>query len=127
MSSDSLIRAAKRNVKEQTGLDLDACTRWLRFLEVHYLRSGGSAPTAVNAAETSVIFVVDAEKLVPSLQDWPQVWQPPRLIVPARGEVARPGDGPLSVCLRRRAASCSAAASLCSGVSVRLLFSTREE
>jgi hypothetical protein len=34
--TDALVRCATRHVQEMVGLDLTPCTRWLRFLEVHY-------------------------------------------------------------------------------------------
>ncbi len=35
----ALVRTCIRHVKEQAGLDLSRCTRWLRFFDVLYLRS----------------------------------------------------------------------------------------
>ena len=42
-SSKPLIKACIRHTQSQLSLDLSPCTRWLRFVEVHYQRPSPSA------------------------------------------------------------------------------------
>ena len=42
-SNKSLIKTCIRHAHSQLGLDLSACTSWLRFVEVHYQRPAPSA------------------------------------------------------------------------------------
>ena len=41
--------------------------------ELHYRRSGGSGAQAADVHAVTVVFVADADKLVPSAEDWPKV------------------------------------------------------
>lgn len=39
-SDKALIHAVTRHAKDQVSLDLSKCTRWLRFIDIQYKRSG---------------------------------------------------------------------------------------
>ena len=50
--SQPLIAACMRHAKALLNLDLTPCTRWLRFVDVHYQRPpASSAPDAMETAE----------------------------------------------------------------------------
>jgi len=75
--TDALVRCATRHVQEMVGLDLTPCTRWLRFLEVHYQKEdredrGPRGPA--RRTEITVIFVPDVARCIPSPEAWPAVW-----------------------------------------------------
>ena len=46
-SDEALISAVTRHAQEQVSLDLSKCTRWLRFLDVHYTRTGKLSQTSL--------------------------------------------------------------------------------
>ncbi|XP_017575858.1 cell cycle and apoptosis regulator protein 2 isoform X2 [Pygocentrus nattereri] len=60
--SSVLIRTAVRCVKEQTALDLTACTQWHKMAELRVL--------AGNKTETVVILLPDVWNLVPTAEEW---------------------------------------------------------
>ncbi|XP_077160972.1 cell cycle and apoptosis regulator protein 2 isoform X1 [Paroedura picta] len=60
-----LIRTAIRCTKAQTGLDLSACTKWLRFAEFRYLHEGSPSHQ-----EQTVVFLPDIWSCMPSLEEW---------------------------------------------------------
>ncbi|KAI4901034.1 hypothetical protein NFI96_034308 [Prochilodus magdalenae] len=57
-----LIRTAVRCVKEQTALDLTACTQWHKIAELRLLTG--------DTTETVVILLPDVWNLVPTAEDW---------------------------------------------------------
>ncbi|XP_049325012.1 cell cycle and apoptosis regulator protein 2 [Astyanax mexicanus] len=60
----SLIRTAVRCVKEQTALDLTACTQWHKIAELRLLNG--------DKTETVVILLPDVWNLVPTAEEWAQ-------------------------------------------------------
>ncbi|XP_072514795.1 cell cycle and apoptosis regulator protein 2 [Salminus brasiliensis] len=60
--SSTLIRTAVRCVKEQTALDLTACTQWHKIAELRLLTG--------DKTETVVILLPDVWNLVPTAEEW---------------------------------------------------------
>lgn len=58
----TLVNTAVRCLKEQTGLDLSACTQWYKMAELRYL-SG-------DKVETVVVLMPDVWNLVPADEEW---------------------------------------------------------
>jgi len=67
-----LKNACVRHVKAQTLLDLTPCTTWIRFCDVHYSRVD---PDGRECQEVTVIFIVDISAIIPSAEDWPDIWK----------------------------------------------------
>lgn len=65
----TLIPAAIRHVREQLQLDLSQCTRWYRFLEIHYHRVVPNTVPAMVARDITVIYVPAVWDLIPSMED----------------------------------------------------------
>uniref|UniRef100_A0A8C8S882 Cell cycle and apoptosis regulator 2 n=1 Tax=Pelusios castaneus TaxID=367368 RepID=A0A8C8S882_9SAUR len=65
-----LVHTAIRCTKAQTGLDLRACTKWVRFAEFRYLRQGDPSQK-----ETVVVFLPDIWSCMPSLEEWEALCQ----------------------------------------------------
>lgn len=63
-----LVRTAIRCCKALTGIDLSGCTKWSRFVQVHYRRQETSTKPA--ATETTVIFLPDVCNVMPSKEDY---------------------------------------------------------
>ncbi|XP_050976146.1 cell cycle and apoptosis regulator protein 2 isoform X3 [Labeo rohita] len=63
----TLVNTAVRCIKDQTGLDLSACTQWHKMAELRYL-SG-------DKMETVVILMPDVWNLVPAEDDWAKLRQ----------------------------------------------------
>uniref|UniRef100_A0A9J8A7L7 Cell cycle and apoptosis regulator 2 n=2 Tax=Cyprinus carpio carpio TaxID=630221 RepID=A0A9J8A7L7_CYPCA len=63
----TLVNTAVRCMKEQTALDLSACTQWHKMAELRYL-SG-------DKMETVVVLLPDVWNLVPAEEDWAQLSQ----------------------------------------------------
>lgn len=79
-----LKRAAVRHVEALTGIDLSKSQRWLRCLDIQYVRpSPDSDPASVvnrqpgcHQDEITAVFVVDdAQACAPKPGDWPAAWQ----------------------------------------------------
>ncbi|KAL2613073.1 hypothetical protein R1flu_024765 [Riccia fluitans] len=68
VDEEVLIRTAVRCTKQATQLDLSGCSNWIRFLEVHYERTGEDGLSSHR--EVTVIFLPDLSKCLPSLGDW---------------------------------------------------------
>lgn len=64
----ALIRTAIRTVKEQLNLDLTACSKWYRFLDVEYSRDATSTDDRI------VYFIPSVWELLPTEQDFPALW-----------------------------------------------------
>lgn len=62
----ALINTAIRTVKEQTDVDLSACTQWARFLELQYSRNEQDGAVR----EVSVLFVPDVWNALPSYEQF---------------------------------------------------------
>ncbi|XP_067008402.2 cell division cycle and apoptosis regulator protein 1 isoform X2 [Anabrus simplex] len=67
-----LIKTAIRTCQALTGINLSACTRWYRFLEIYYRRGetthkGRVVPARV---ETVVLFLPDVWSCVPTRLEW---------------------------------------------------------
>ncbi|XP_058645295.1 cell division cycle and apoptosis regulator protein 1 isoform X4 [Onychostoma macrolepis] len=65
--SSTLVNTALRCIKEQTALDLSACTQWHKMAELRYL-SG-------DKMETVVVLLPDVWNLVPAEEDWAKLRQ----------------------------------------------------
>jgi hypothetical protein len=65
----TLIPAAIRHVREQLQLDLSPCTRWYRFLDIHYHRVVPNTVPAMVARDITVIYVPAVWDLIPSMED----------------------------------------------------------
>lgn len=65
--SQTLINTAVRCVKDQTALDLSACTQWHQMAELKYLSEGKT--------ETVVVFLPDLWSLMPTEKEWTQLQQ----------------------------------------------------
>ncbi|XP_051766385.1 cell cycle and apoptosis regulator protein 2 isoform X3 [Ctenopharyngodon idella] len=63
----TLVNAAVRCIKDQTALDLSACTQWYKMAELRYL-SG-------DKMETVVVLLPDVWNLVPAEEDWAKLQQ----------------------------------------------------
>ncbi|XP_016312257.1 cell cycle and apoptosis regulator protein 2 [Sinocyclocheilus anshuiensis] len=63
----TLVNTAVRCIKEQTALDLSACTQWHKMAELRYL-SG-------DKMETVVVLLPDVWNLVPAEEDWAKLPQ----------------------------------------------------
>ena len=63
-----LVRTATRACKALTGIDLTACTRWCRFLEIHYRRQESSSKPA--RTETTVIYLPDIWSVMPNQEEF---------------------------------------------------------
>jgi len=84
LETSSLIRTAIRWTKEIASIDLTGCTRWIRFMEIHYQRPRPPFPPAHSMVEASyngeyhevtVIFLPDITPLVPaSVEEFQKVW-----------------------------------------------------
>lgn len=68
---ESLISAAIRHTKEQTGVDLSNCKTWIRFLDIHYERAAEDGSTDHN--EVTAIFVPDVSEAAPTLAAWKEL------------------------------------------------------
>jgi hypothetical protein len=71
----TLIPAAIRHVREQLQLDLSPCTRWYRFLEIHYHRVVPNTVPAMVARDITVIYVPAVWDLIPSMEDFMNTWE----------------------------------------------------
>ena len=60
----TLINTAIRNVGALTGIDLSSCTKWTKFLKIHYRRQASSSKPA--RTETVVIFFPDIWSAMPT-------------------------------------------------------------
>ncbi|XP_073686316.1 cell cycle and apoptosis regulator protein 2 [Garra rufa] len=65
--SSTLVNTAVRCIKDQTALDLSACTQWHKMAELRYL-SG-------DKMETVVVLMPDVWNLVPAEEDWAKLRQ----------------------------------------------------
>ncbi|XP_067253467.1 cell cycle and apoptosis regulator protein 2 isoform X1 [Chanodichthys erythropterus] len=63
----TLVNTAVRCIKDQTALDLSACTQWYKMAELRYL-SG-------DKMETVVVLLPDVWNLVPAEEDWAKLQQ----------------------------------------------------
>ena len=61
---NTLINTAIRNVGALTGIDLSSCTKWTKFLKIHYRRQASSSKPA--RTETVVIFFPDIWSVMPT-------------------------------------------------------------
>ena len=61
---NTLINTAIRNVGALTGIDLSSCSRWTKFLKIHYRRQASSSKPA--RTETVVIFFPDIWSVMPT-------------------------------------------------------------
>ncbi|XP_049849443.1 uncharacterized protein LOC126318679 [Schistocerca gregaria] len=69
LDDQSLINCAIRVVKDQLELDLSGCTRWIKFMEVHYSRVDAS----VN--DISVYFIPSIWDILPDLETSVSIWK----------------------------------------------------
>merc|ERR1719336_3348682 len=60
----TLIKTAIRNCGALTGIDLSSCTKWTKFLKIHYRRQASSSKPA--RTETVVIFFPDIWSCMPT-------------------------------------------------------------
>ncbi|XP_052463573.1 cell cycle and apoptosis regulator protein 2 [Carassius gibelio] len=65
--SSTLVNTAVRCIKDQTALDLSACTQWHKMAELRYLFG--------DKIETVVVLLPDVWNLVPAEEDWAKLRQ----------------------------------------------------
>merc|ERR1712223_904410 len=66
-----LVRTAIRTCKALAGIDLSNCTKWHRFLEIHYRRQETS--TKPQRTETTVVFLPDVWSVMPTSEDYSKI------------------------------------------------------
>ena len=67
----TLIKTAIRNCGALTGIDLSSCTKWTKFLKIHYRRQASSSKPA--RTETVVIFFPDIWSVMPTKIEYDQL------------------------------------------------------
>merc|ERR1712223_1399902 len=66
-----LVRTAIRTCKALAGIDLSNCTKWHRFLEIHYRRQETS--TKPQRTETTVVFLPDVWSVMPNAEEYSKI------------------------------------------------------
>jgi hypothetical protein len=76
-NDSTLIQTAIRTTRDFIGLDLSACTRWIKFLEIWYYRSAEQIQgvTYPEMQERTVIFIPSVWDIIPSLEHFEQIWK----------------------------------------------------
>jgi len=83
-NDESLIRTAIRTMKAYSDIDLSRCTKWFKFMEIHYARIATIDFPA--HTEISVIYIPDAWTALPSVEEFSILYHKRRLEVAAKKE-----------------------------------------
>jgi len=67
-NDESLIRTAIRSMKAYSDIDLSRCTKWFKFMEIHYARP--ATPDFPAHTEITVIYIPDAWTALPSVEEF---------------------------------------------------------
>ncbi|XP_078444603.1 ATP/GTP-binding protein family isoform X2 [Wolffia australiana] len=68
----SLVRTAKRYMKDLAQIDLESCQHWNRFIEIHYERVDKDG--LPSHKEVTVLYLPDLSHCLPSRDQWKSQW-----------------------------------------------------